>query len=75
MEEETKWYLPAGFKPEHQDKSQRYIISELQMRKLFTTFFTVPLLDFNRDFVKEFIKKEKLIKTKQIKKDGILQKG
>lgn len=54
---DIQWYLPSDYKP-GKDRSQRYIVSEIQLRKLFALHFNP--LDFNRDFVKEFIKQEKL---------------
>jgi len=56
-ERQTKWYLPKGHKPS-KDKSKKYIVSEIQLRKLFCMRFNP--LDFNRDFVKEFIEQNDL---------------
>ena len=56
-DERLYWYLPKDYKPS-KDRSQRYIISGNQLRMLFCMRFSP--LDFNRDYVKEFIEKEKL---------------
>lgn len=52
-----QWYLPKNFILQ-KDKSRKYVVSENQLRKLFSMRFA--LLDFNRDYIREFIKKEKL---------------
>ena len=57
----TKWYLPKGYRAS-KDTSPRYSVSEIQLRKLFCMKF-FPL-DFNTDFVKQFIEEEKLEKLK-----------
>ena len=62
MKSETKWYLPKGFK-QGKDNSQRYVISETQMRMFYA--FRFAILDFNTDQVREFIKWQKLKKVKK----------
>lgn len=61
--EETLWFLPDDYE-EGEDESPRYIVSEIELRKLFCMKFAP--LDHNRDFVMEFIEEEKL---KEVKED------
>jgi hypothetical protein len=60
MEGETKWSLPKNFKPSI-DKSTKYIVSENQLRMLFGIRFNP--LNFNRDYVREFIENNELSET------------
>ena len=54
---ETEWYLPKGYK-KGKDKSPKYIVSETQLRQLFCMKYAP--LNFNKDYVAEFIEKEEL---------------
>ena len=58
------WYLPTGFMQE-KDNSPKYIVSEIQLRKVFCYQFSANILNFNKDYVKEFIKDEKLTQTNE----------
>jgi len=53
------WYIPKECISDI-DNSQKYVISEIQLRKLFYKRFAP--LNFNRDWVQEFIESEKLEK-------------